>query len=525
VHPESKQTEHLADRFPQQPVDEILLKWRLPKSTQQRFIAVGFLAAIILRAFLFFVSYRASTKFVEWNNLSARTRVILLALDEFSQSVRKAQMAAVAYSLGGADSLIQTFSSAETEEHAALAHARSLALNPDLQRNMDALAIIADQYLTLLRGMIQPRQAGASGTESMDPVNEGSQLIDTPLSKTLADTISGENRLLEIRSSGATTSARTARTFEMIGGPFSIILLVLMGVLFLRENSIRANAFDQLGLLNSRLGSAIALVREENEERIAAEAGVIKLNAELEERVHHRTAELESANKELEAFCYSVSHDLRAPLRSIDGFSLALAEDHCAQLDDDGKALLQRVRTATVRMGTLIDDLLDLSRITRSEMHREPVDISKLASTIATELRSTQPDRIVEFAIAPGLQVKGDLRLIRIALQNLLGNAWKFTSKRDHARIEFGRANTNGSSSFFVGDNGAGFDPAYAGRMFGAFQRLHAASDFPGTGVGLATVQRIVHRHGGEIWAKSKLNVGATFFFTLEPSTHKQETK
>ena len=225
--------------------------------------------------------------------------------------------------------------------------------------------------------------------------------------------------------------------------------------------------------------------------------------------------QLESANRELEAFCYSVSHDLRAPLRGIDGFSQALLEDYAGQLDDKGKEYLQRVRAAVQRMGALIDDLLNLSRITRGDMRREPMDLSQVARSIADELRTTEPNRTAEFVIAPGLQAQGDPRLMRVVLENLLRNAWKFTSKRNGARIEFGRTADNGHSAFFVKDNGAGFDPNYSSRLFGAFQRLHSASEFPGTGVGLATVQRIILRHGGKVWAQGDVDLGATFFFEL----------
>lgn len=234
-----------------------------------------------------------------------------------------------------------------------------------------------------------------------------------------------------------------------------------------------------------------------------------------EQEVLLRTAELEAANRELEAFSYSVSHDLRAPLRGIDGFSQALLEDYSERLDDTGKNYLQRVRGATQRMGVLIDDLLTLSRVTRAEMHRESVDLSHLAQAIAAELSATQSARRADFKIASGLKAEGDARLIRVVLQNLLDNSWKFTSRRDLARIEFGRTRQNGKSAFFVKDNGAGFDPAHAGRLFGAFQRLHAVTDFPGTGIGLATVQRIIHRHGGQVWAAGEVDKGATIFFTL----------
>jgi PAS domain S-box-containing protein len=225
--------------------------------------------------------------------------------------------------------------------------------------------------------------------------------------------------------------------------------------------------------------------------------------------------EMTAANKELEAFSYSVSHDLRAPLRSIDGFSLALLEDYSEKLDDEGKKHLQRVRAATQRMGDLIDDMLNLSRVTRASMRLENVNVSGLAGEVTEELKKTQPERRVEFRIEKRLEAKADSHLLRIVLENLLDNAWKFTSKRTEAQIEFGKTFNNGTSAFFVRDDGAGFDPACADRLFGAFQRLHATSEFPGTGVGLATVQRIVHRHGGRIWAESSVGHGATFYFTL----------
>jgi PAS domain S-box-containing protein len=234
-----------------------------------------------------------------------------------------------------------------------------------------------------------------------------------------------------------------------------------------------------------------------------------------EQELLQRSAELEAANRELEAFSYSVSHDLRSPLRAIDGFSQALLEDHAAQLDQDGKDYFQRIRAATQRMGELIDDLLALSRVTRAEIHRERIDLSSLAEEVAADLRNSQPERDVEFRIVPGLRAEGDSRLIRVALQNLIGNSWKFTSKRPHGQIEFGLIRSNGQRAYFVRDNGAGFNQAYADRLFGAFQRLHGMNEFPGTGIGLATVQRIVHRHGGKVWAEGVVDQGATVYFTL----------
>jgi signal transduction histidine kinase len=247
------------------------------------------------------------------------------------------------------------------------------------------------------------------------------------------------------------------------------------------------------------------------EERRRAEVQTKALN----ERLARDNAELDAVNTELEAFSYSVSHDLRAPLRAIDGFSKALQEDYADRLDAAGVGYLQRVRQAAQRMGLLIDDLLQLARVTRSEVAREEVDLTDMAGKVMQELERMAPERRVQSRITPGLVARADGRLMRVVLDNLLGNAWKFTAGRDPGQIEFGVDNGRTERTFYVRDNGAGFDMAYAGKLFGAFQRLHDAKEFPGTGVGLATVQRIIRKHGGRIWAEAKPNEGAAFYFTL----------
>lgn len=246
--------------------------------------------------------------------------------------------------------------------------------------------------------------------------------------------------------------------------------------------------------------------RKNNEEKIR------RLNEDLEQRA----VQLEATNKELEAFSYSVSHDLRAPLRTIDGFSLAVLEDYGDQLPDEGRNYLMRIRTAAQRMAQLIDDLLNLSRLTRAPLNPEPTNLSKIAQQILQEIQRSEPERIVEVSVAPSITAECDPRLIKVVLENLLNNAWKFTSRQEMAHIEFGvQEELRDGRVYYVRDNGAGFDMAYVNKLFGAFQRLHTNSEFPGIGIGLAIVQRIINRHGGRVWAEGSVDGGATFYFTL----------
>jgi signal transduction histidine kinase len=280
---------------------------------------------------------------------------------------------------------------------------------------------------------------------------------------------------------------------------------------------------NTLEALADHCGGALERIRAEQEnERLNQELRLRleelqRLNEDLERRVKDRTAQLEAINKELEAFSYSVSHDLRAPLRSIRGFSEVLLERYSKQLDRTGQEFLRRACQSSQQMETLIEDLLKLSRVSRSELQCQRVNLSNMAESIAADLKKNDPERDAEFVIEPGLQVRGDERLLRVAFDNLLRNSWKFTGNQPHAKIEVG-SSKGPPQAFFVRDNGAGFDMAYANRLFGVFQRLHTVSEFPGTGVGLATVQRIIGRHGGRVWATGEVNRGATFYFTLPPN-------
>jgi PAS domain S-box-containing protein len=280
----------------------------------------------------------------------------------------------------------------------------------------------------------------------------------------------------------------------------------------LRRNGSEFPLEISLSPLETESGLLVSAAIRDVTQRKAIEEDVQKLNEDLKQRA----AQLEAANKELESFSYSVSHDLRAPLRSIDGFSHALLEDYGDQLPPEARKYLERVRAAAQRMAVLIDDLLNLSRVTRSPVQPKFINLSVMAEEVLQTLKAGQPERQAGFSIEPDLMVEGDPHLMHIALENLLGNAWKFTSKQALTSIEFGQMNhKTRERTFFVRDNGAGFDMAYVNKLFGVFQRLHAVSEYPGTGIGLATVQRIIKIHGGRIWAESVEGKGATFYFTL----------
>jgi signal transduction histidine kinase len=293
--------------------------------------------------------------------------------------------------------------------------------------------------------------------------------------------------------------------------PWVVMAIGIVGV------SMGAVAMESLGRRRDRAVHSARELAARSEELLDAQRQLAELNATLEAQVEHRTTELRAVNRELESFAYAVSHDLRAPLRAIDGFSLALVEDYGGRLDDTGRDYARRVRSATQRMGELIDDLLTLSRVTRAELHCEPVDLTAVARAVAAQLAEADPDRAVDIEVADGLTARGDPRLLRVALENLIGNAWKFTGDRPHPHIEIGARDEHGRRVFYVRDNGVGFDPDYADKLFAPFQRLHTSDEFEGNGIGLATVARVVNRHGGRVWADSAPNGGATFSFTCEP--------
>jgi len=294
----------------------------------------------------------------------------------------------------------------------------------------------------------------------------------------------------------------------------------LIGTLSLASYKTKSIPKDDIMFFESIIRLLATAIR-----RTQVEAELRKLNEELELRVQQRTVQLLSVNKELESFSYSVSHDLRTPLRSIDGFSQALLEDYTDQLDETGKDYLTRVRSACKRMSNLIEDILSLSRLTRKDMDLREINLSELANDIISDFQENEPKRKVNVKIEKNLQTLGDPVLIRTVLENLLGNAWKFTSKKSKARIDFGKKIINNQEVYYIHDDGVGFDKTYQDKLFAVFQRLHTYTEFKGTGIGLAIVQRIINRYGGRIWAESEIGKGATFYFTLPVQQTDEEVK
>ncbi len=385
----------------------------------------------------------------------------------------------------------------ETERFASLTSA-----DPAQQANIAALRASLVQRIALLDQGISLRRSGIdTGVQALILGGTGKAHMDAV--RRIADNMEAEERrLLTVRTSGAESSARTARFAVGLASAIDLVLIVLMFRYFALERNQRID----LEIIAENLATSRRQI-ELNAAEIQA------LNTTLEEKVRQRTNELETTNRELEAFSYSVSHDLRAPLRTIDGFSLALEEDYAGVVDSVGRDYIKRVRGGVQRMGGLIDALLQLSRITRAEITRVDLDLSEVAVAVAANLRDENPGRELSFNIPPDLEANGDPGLLRVALENLMGNAVKFSAKKPGTVVDFGW--DTAADAWFVRDNGAGFDMYYADKLFNAFNRLHGDKDFKGSGIGLATVARVIRRHHGRIWADSTVDHGATFWFTL----------
>ena len=374
-----------------------------------------------------------------------------------------------------------------------------------------------DAYCTSASDISRRLITGETGEDLVDAVRS-MQDERLRLSSLIAKTATFDQGQLAQAFASVTRAQRDATSYQAWIGVACVISVLVLS-LGLSRGVLRTLEGLTLGFARFGEGDFSRPIVVEGRDELADVARhANQMAANLDELGRQRDraeAALKLANRELEAFSYSVAHDLRAPLRGINGFSRALLEDFRGDLNDEAKEYLDRIAAGALRMGELIDALLDLSRVTRARLHRDSVDLTALANGVFKQLSASQPDRVVDFVASEGVGAYGDPLLLRALFDNLIGNAWKFTSRRSPARIEFGRRTEDGMAVYFVCDNGAGFDPASAGRLFSQFQRLHRSDEFPGTGIGLATVQRIVGRHGGRIWAEGEVDRGATFFFTL----------
>lgn len=433
----------------------------------------------------------------------AHTWQVINQVESVMSSVKDAETGNRGYLITGDEAYLEPYTIARRELPEKLDHFSSLTADNASQhvRLVEMRAVLEQRMNLLEQGIDLRRENNRDTVRSM--VLSGTGKVEMDHLRHLADGMEGEERrLLAIRTANVEVDNQRARSIIALASALDLLFIAFLFRYFITERRMRFHA----ELNSDRLARASAETEAQAEE-------IRLLNTELERRVKLRTAELESINHELEAFSYSVSHDLRAPLRTIDGFSLALEEDYQDSVDEIGRDYIRRVRSGVQRMGQLIDALLQLSRITRAEITREFFDMTQLAESVASILLEENLDRKIDFHIEPGLRAEADPRLVRVALENLLGNAVKFSSKKVETTIDFGWDKEK--NAWFVRDNGAGFDMSYAGKLFSAFHRLHGDKDFRGSGIGLATVARIVHRHHGKIWADSVVDRGATFWFTL----------
>ncbi len=490
---------------------------QMKSQANQNALTVLLLAAVVVVALNTWLAFRSIKVLLSSEAWVQHTLQVINQVEQIMSSAKDAETGNRGFLITGEEPYLEPYTTALKELPPELdAFARLTADNPSQLDRLLELRAVLDERLSLLAEGIAERRNG-SKEEVHLLVQTGTGKAEMDHLRRIADDMEAEEqRLLVTRVAAAQRSSTQARLTIALASALDLVLLVFMFRHLARERVLR--------LEKERVAAELALAKAETE---AKAIELQSLNDELEERVAKRTAELETTNRELEAFSYSVSHDLRAPLRTIDGFSLALEEDYAGAVDAVGKDYIRRVRTGVQRMGQLIDALLQLSRITRADLVRENFEMGEIARAVVAEIElgiqtatpngngnAANPDaKPIQFRLDDGPTAFGDPKLMRVALENLLGNAVKFSSKVAEPSIEFGWDTK--AEAWFVKDNGAGFDMFYADKLFNAFNRLHGDKDFKGSGIGLATVARVVRRHHGKIWADSVVGRGATFWFTL----------
>ena len=475
----------------------------MPRRSVRSVVPLALAAALLVVLLNTWFAVSAVESLLDSEAWLAHTWEVIGQNERLTVTVTNAESSARGFIITGRDASLENFLNATRSLPQEVQHFKDLtADNPVQQANVKAAGQLIGSRMRMLQEVVDARQkSGFEAAQAISSTGLGTTEMDK-LRSVIARMDAEERRLLVNRADEARHNGR--RTLFAIGlaGVVNLLMIAFVAYYFIEERKQRLESEETA----ARLAVANELAHRRSEE-------IRILNTELEKRVQERTAELEATNRELEAFSYSVSHDLRAPLRTIDGFSLALQEDYADAVDAAGRDYIGRVRAGVQRMGQLIDSLLQLSRITRGEVTRELMDVAEMAKAVAEALRVENPDRQLDFIITPGPMMDADPKLVQVALENLMGNAVKFTSRRSDATISFGWDESN--KAWRVSDNGAGFDMHYAGKLFNAFNRLHGDKDFKGSGIGLATVARVVRRHGGRIWADSVVDHGATFWFTL----------
>ena len=499
----------------------------------RKMITTAFALAMAILVLIVALTYYSTTQLIQAEVSRQHNHRVLEGTQLLLSELEDAETGQRGYLITGEDSYLEPYQGAMEEVRNTMKELHDLLRqDPDQARDLTTIERLKEAKLAELRQTIGLRRnAGFDAAKQIVETNVGKQTMDD-IRKYIAGMDERAEKSLIIDQQLTETAARRSIRVVLLGGVLTVVLLLSTFILLRNEIAVRTNAEEKVSRLNEGLKQGTAELEAKNKElgafnnmlaaeiagRKVAEEGIQRLNADLE----RRTEELEASNKELEAFTYSVAHDLRAPLRHIDGFSKLLLEEGGAELGDENKRYLSRICDGTNRMGQLVDDLLNLARLGRRELSLQVTGLNSIVQDVLKDVKAENANREIQWNIQPLPFVECDPALVRQVFSNLLSNAAKYSRPRKPATIEVSQINHDGQPVILVRDNGVGFSMKYADKLFGVFQRLHRPEDFEGTGVGLATVHRIVRKHGGRVWAEAELDKGATFFFTL--GTQKTES-